>query len=106
MFMKFPAGFDSSWHTHDSDYSGVVVKGLPGLLTLPSDYLAAQLGVWRTGQRRAKAPDCMAEVAKRLAPEEVSVMARWLSAQTLPAGVKPAARSAQPLPIHCGSGEQ
>ena len=28
LFMKFPAGFDSSWHTHDSDYSGVVVKGI------------------------------------------------------------------------------
>jgi len=27
-FMKFPAGFDSSWHTHDSDYTAVVVKGV------------------------------------------------------------------------------
>lgn len=27
MFMKFPAGFDSGWHTHDGEYQSVVVKG-------------------------------------------------------------------------------
>ena len=27
MFMKFPAGFDSGWHTHDGEYAAVVVKG-------------------------------------------------------------------------------
>jgi cytochrome c553 len=42
---------------------------VPGLLGLPRDYLNAQLGAWRTGQRRALAPDCMAEVARKLAPE-------------------------------------
>lgn len=81
------------------------VPAMPGLLSLPADYLSAQMGAWRTGQRKAKAPDCMAEIAKRLAPEEVSVVAKWLSAQTLPTGVKPAPPSGQPLPILCGSGE-
>src|SRR5687768_10428208 len=38
----------------------------PGLLGLSRDYLNAQLGAWRTGQRRALAPDCMAEIARRL----------------------------------------
>ncbi len=33
---------------------------VPGLLGLPADYLSAQLGGWRTGQRRAHAPDCTA----------------------------------------------
>jgi quercetin dioxygenase-like cupin family protein len=28
MFMKFPAGFDSGWHTHDGEYTAVVVKGV------------------------------------------------------------------------------
>jgi cytochrome c553 len=90
---------------HGQQMAGML-PAMPGLLTLPSDYLAAQMGAWRAGQRKAKAPDCMADIAKRLAPEEVSVMAKWLSAQTLPTGVKPAPPSGQPLPIRCGSGEQ
>jgi cytochrome c553 len=76
----------------------------PGLLTLPADYLIAQLGGWRTGQRRAMAPDCMAEIAKRLTPEEIGAVSRWLSAQTLPSGTRPAAASAGALPMPCGGG--
>lgn len=82
------------------------LPAMPGLLTLPSDYLFGQLGAWRTGQRRAMAPDCMAEVARKLTPEEVAAVSRWLSAQTLPTGTKPAASSAteqQALPMRCGS---
>ncbi len=33
---------------------------IPGLLGLPRDYLNAQLGAWRNGQRHASPPDCMA----------------------------------------------
>jgi cytochrome c553 len=87
---------------HGQQMAGML-PAMPGLLTLPSDYLSAQLGAWRTDQRHAKAPDCMAKVAKALAPEEVSVLARWLSAQTLPTGTHPAAASSQPLPVACGS---
>lgn len=81
---------------------------MPGLLTLPQDYLIGQLGAWRTGQRHAKAPDCMADIAKRLTPEEIGTVARWLSAQTLRTGTgtKPDAGVGQPLPIRCGSGER
>lgn len=82
------------------------LPAMPGLLTLPADYLIGQLGAWRTGQRHAKAPDCMADVARRLSAEEVSTVARWLSAQTVPAGSKPEAGNGQPLPIRCGSGER
>ncbi len=81
------------------------LPAMPGLLTLPADYLIGQLGAWRTGQRHAAAPDCMAEVAKRLTPEEIGAVARWLSAQTLPLGTKPEAGATRPLPIRCGSGE-
>lgn len=87
---------------HGQQMAGML-PAMPGLLTLPSDYLSAQLGAWRTDQRHAKAPDCMAKVAKALAPEEVSLLARWLSAQTLPTGTHPAAASSQPLPVACGS---
>lgn len=90
---------------HGQQMAGML-PAMPGLLTLPADYLVAQMGAWRTGQRKAKEPDCMAEIAKRLSPKEVYVMAKWLSAQTLPTGVKPAPASGQPLPIRCGSGEQ
>ena len=79
---------------------------MPGLLTLPSDYLIGQLGAWRTGQRKAMAPDCMAEIAKRLNTEEIGAVARWLSAQTLPMGTQPAPAATQPLPLPCGSGTQ
>lgn len=79
---------------------------MPGLLTLPAGYLSARLGAWRTGQIQAKEPDCMADIAKRLTLDEVSVLAKWLSAQTLPSGTKPAPPSAQPLPMRCGSTAQ
>lgn len=77
---------------------------MPGLLGLPRDYLIAQLGAWRTGQRRAASPDCMATIAQRLSPEDVSAVATWLSAQVLPADAKPVSAVALPLPIECGSG--
>jgi cytochrome c553 len=90
---------------HGQQMAGML-PAMPGLLTLPADYLVAQLGAWRTDQRMAKEPDCMAHIAKRLAPDEVSVVAKWLSAQTLPSGTKAAAPSGQPLPVRCGSREQ
>ena len=82
------------------------LPAMPGLLTLPSDYLVGQLGAWRAGTRKARAPDCMGEVAKRLSPEEVGAVVRWLSAQTLPVGTHPEAASATSLPITCGSDQR
>jgi cytochrome c553 len=79
---------------------------MPGLLTLPADYLSARLGAWRTGQTQAKEPDCMVDIAMQLTLDEVSVLAKWLSAQTLPSGTKTAPQSAQALPMRCGSAEQ
>ncbi len=80
-----------------------VQPAIPGLLGLPRDYLIGQLGGWQTGQRRATAPDCMAQIAKRLSGEDVSAVASWLAAQPLPGDAKPADRLPAPLPIACGS---
>jgi cytochrome c553 len=66
-----------------------VQPATPGLLGLPRDYLLAELGAWRTLERHAMAPDCMAEIAKRLSPEDVGAVTTWLSQQTVPVGGKP-----------------
>jgi cytochrome c553 len=78
---------------------------VPGLLGLPRDYLIAQLGAWQTGGRHALAPDCMAEIVRRLGPGDASAVAAWLAAQPVPAnhGAEPAASA--PAPLHCGSTE-
>ncbi|MEI8323800.1 MAG: cytochrome C [Betaproteobacteria bacterium] len=80
-----------------------LVPFVPGLLGLPPDYLLAQLGAWRTGGRHARSPDCMAEVAKRLAPEDVSAVVGWLAAQRVPEAAKPTTALPRPMPMACGS---
>ena len=80
-----------------------VLPNTPGLLGLPRDYLNGQLGAWRSGQRRAHAPDCMAQVARALPPEDLTAVATWLAAQPLPADTHPIARLPQPAPIAGGS---
>ena len=60
------------------------LPAVPGLLGLPRDYLNAQLGNWRTRQRQAHAPDCMAHVANRLLPQDVAAVTHWLAAQPVP----------------------
>ena len=74
----------------------------PGLLGLPRDYLNAQLGAWRTGLRQAHAPDCMGDIARRLAPEDIATVSAWLSSQAVPAGASVAAAPDR-LPLTCGS---
>ena len=80
---------------------------IPGLLGLPREYLNAQLGAWRNGQRRAHAPDCMAAVARQLGHEDVSAVTAWLAAQALPANTRAANTLPALLPgaeaIVCGS---
>ncbi len=87
---------------HGPQLTGVL-PNTPGLLGLPRDYLNAQLGAWRNGQRRAHAPDCMAQVAQALPPEDLTAVATWLSAQPLPASPKPVAKLPRPAEIACGS---
>ena len=86
---------------HGAALTGVA-PAVPGLLGLPPDYLIEQLGAWRTHQRASLAPDCMAEIARRLAPPEITALAQWLAAQPLPASAQPApARTIEP-PLACG----
>jgi len=76
-----------------------VQPAIPGLLGLPRDYLNAQLGAWRNGQRRALAPDCMAEIARRLSPEDLSAVTSFLAAQPLPKDPHPAAAPGSEPPV-------
>lgn len=78
----------------------------PGLLGLPRDYLVAQIGRWQVGVRRAGEPDCMAEIARRLTPEDLGALASWLAAQPVPAGARPAAAPEAPPPLRCGATAQ
>ena len=80
-----------------------MAPAIPGLLGLPSDYLKGQLGAWSNGQRRAQAPDCMAEVARRLTPEDVSAVAAWLASRPVPLPSRAAESLPAPLPQPCGS---
>ena len=78
------------------------LPAVPGLLGLPRDYLNAQLGAWRTGSRRAQAPDCMAEVARRLGADDVFAVAHWLAAQPVPEGARAADQEPPSWPLRCG----
>ena len=84
-----------------------VAPSVPGLLGLPRDYLNAQLGSWQTGLRQAQAPDCMADIAKRLGDADVHALSTWLSSQTVPVVSTAAARKPPLAPgakeIRCGS---
>jgi cytochrome c553 len=101
-----------------------VTPNLPGLLGLPRDYLNAQLGAWRTGQRRALAPDCMAEIARRLSPEDLSAVTAFLASEAVPANAHPVSAEApapstqrrkgrktqpaptpEPPPMRCGAAQ-
>ena len=81
-----------------------VAPAVPALIGMPRDYLNAQLGAWRTGKRHAPGPDCMAQIAQRLAPQDISALSQWLAAQPVPASAKPAASlpAGSTLPIECG----
>ena len=60
---------------------GGMQPAIPGLVGLNFDYIAAQLCAWKTGARRANAPDCMHEVATRLVATDISAVAKWLAAR-------------------------
>ena len=79
-----------------------VAPAVPALIGMPRDYLNAQLGAWRTGKRHAPGPDCMAQIAQRLAPQDISALSQWLAAQPVPAHAKPAAALPAPMPLECG----
>jgi len=79
---------------------------IPGLVGLYPDYIAAQLGAWQRGGRRANEPDCMAKIAAKLSGTDIPAVAAWLSAQPGSPSTLPAPESRQKLPLACGSQSQ
>jgi len=86
---------------HGAALTGVN-PAVPGLLGLPRDYLIGQLGAWKTGLRKAFAPDCMAHVTQRLQPVDIAAVSSWLAAQPLPTNAYAAPPTREPLLLKCG----
>ena len=74
----------------------------PGLVGLPYDYVSAQLGSWRTGTRATAAPDCMAAIANRLTPADITAVAAWLASREVPADTHAQAAGSVTPPLLCG----
>ncbi|MET3462958.1 MULTISPECIES: c-type cytochrome [Variovorax] len=85
---------------------GVALTGvqpaIPGLLGLPRLYVSSQLGAWLTNERHAMAPDCMADIGRRMSTADINAVASWLAVQPMPADTRPAAALPAPLPVKCG----
>lgn len=80
-----------------------VSPAIPGLLGLSRDYLNAQFGAWKTGARKAAAPDCMAHISQRLSPQDIGAVSAWLAAQSVPDHMVVASAGSVQLPLKCGS---
>ncbi len=87
---------------HGEKLTGIA-PNIPGLLGLPRDYVNSQIGAWKTKQRSAHAPDCMAHISDQLTVDDLMAVSTWLAAQTLPADSHPQAAITTPLPMGCGS---
>jgi len=79
-----------------------VQPAIPALLGLPRLYVSSQLGAWLTRERHALAPDCMAEIGRRMTTADINAVASWLAVQPMLASTKPAASLPAPLPVACG----
>ena len=64
-----------------------VQPAIPALLGLPRLYVSSQLGAWLTRERHALAPDCMAEIGRRMTTADINAVASWLAVQPMPAFV-------------------
>ena len=79
---------------------GGTQPSIPALAGLPRDFMIEQVGSWKNGTHRSPAPNCMAEVAKRMTGADIVEAATWLALQQPERG--PEVRSA-PLPLACGT---
>jgi cytochrome c553 len=86
---------------HGAALTGVQ-PAIPGLLGLPRLYVSSQLGAWLTNERHALAPDCMADIGRRMTTADINAVASWLAVQPMPADPKPASSLPAPLPMACG----
>lgn len=87
---------------HGASLTGMV-PGIPGLVGLRPNYIAAQLTRWRTGERKAAAPDCMHRIATRLSDPDIRAVAEWLGALPPPRDQAPDPRNVVRMPVACGS---
>lgn len=67
------------------------------------NYIVSQLGSWRAGLRDAAPPDCMAQVADQLTPEDIAAVSVWLASQPVPELYVAAPSGTWSLPFACGS---
>jgi cytochrome c553 len=90
---------------HGTKLSGML-PGIPGLVGLYPDYIAAQMGTWKSGVRNAAAPDCMARIASRLSGDDIAAVSLWLASQPASPETPPAPARSLKLPMNCGSAPQ
>ncbi len=95
-------GIPACTQCHGAALTGVQ-PGIPPLVGLPRLYLSSQLGAWLTDERHALAPDCMAEVGRKLTTSDVNAVASWLAVQAVPDRARPAAALPGPLPMPCSA---
>ena len=86
---------------HGAALTGVQ-PAIPGLLGLPRLYVSSQLGAWLTSERHALAPDCMADIGRRMTTADINAVASWLAVQPMPADPKPVSSLPAALPMACG----
>jgi cytochrome c553 len=90
---------------HGTNLSGML-PGIPGLAGLYPDYIAAQMGSWKSGVRNAAAPDCMARIASRLSGDDIAAVSAWLASLPGSPDTPPAPARSLKLPMNCGSAPQ
>jgi len=87
---------------HGANLTGME-PGIPGLVGLRPNYIAAQLVRWRVGERVAADPDCMKRIAARLTDADVGALAAWLARQKPPDDAAPESSNVVRMPLACGS---
>lgn len=80
-----------------------VLPAVPSLLGLSRDYVNAQLGAWRSGTRRSREPDCMAQIARRLGDDDIVALSAWLASQPMPQPPGADAGLPRAMPLRCGT---
>jgi cytochrome c553 len=75
---------------------------IPGLVGLNRDYVAAQMGAWKNGVRKAAEPDCMAQIAAKLTPEDIDAVTTWIATRPASPDDLPAPAGSLKPPLKCG----
>jgi cytochrome c553 len=75
---------------------------IPAIVGLHRDYVAGQMGSWKVGRRKSEPPDCMAQVASRLTPDDIAAVNAWLGTQRVAPDARPAPAGSLKLPLECG----